>query len=72
MDVTVIVEEEGSGRSDKHTVSIEEEATVEDVLAELDINPATVLVERDGAIITHKDRVAAGEELRVLDVISGG
>lgn len=72
MDVDVTVEEEGSGRNEEHTVTVEEDAVVEDVLDALDINPGTVLVERNGTVITHKDAVEAGEALRVLTVISGG
>ncbi len=72
MEVTLSVEEEGSGRQDEVVVEVGEDATVKDALAAADINPETVLVERDGQIIPAGSEIDGAEELRVLEVVSGG
>jgi uncharacterized protein (TIGR00269 family) len=45
---------------------------VNDVLAELEIDPDTVLVIRDRSLLTRNDRVEDGDELEIRPVISGG
>src|SRR5262245_23412583 len=45
---------------------------VNEVLAELDIDPDTVLVIRDRSLPTRNDRVDESDELEVRPVISGG
>lgn len=73
MELTVSIEEEGSGRVTEETVDADPGDTVQDVLHRLEINPQTVLVERDGQIITTADEIDEDDEaLRVLNVISGG
>jgi sulfur carrier protein ThiS len=73
MELTLRIEEEGSGRTEEQTVEVEPGTEIGTMLQEQDINPQTVLVERDGQIITKNDTVAADDTaLTVLDVISGG
>lgn len=73
MELTLRIEEEGSGRVQEKTVDVEAGTVIADLLQEQDINPQTVLVERDGKIITHRDEIEEDDtELTVLDVISGG
>jgi sulfur carrier protein ThiS len=72
MDVTLTVEEEGSGRSSEQTVDVDADAAIVDVLNAADINPETVLVEQDGSIVPKDAALDGAEELRVLEVISGG
>ena len=47
-------------------------ATVEDVLAHLDINPETVLVIHDGTLVTKDDVLPEDAEVEIRSVISGG
>lgn len=73
MELTLHIEEEGSGRSEERTVSVAAGDTVRDALRAADINPQTVLVERDGQVVPAADDIREEDEtLRVLDVISGG
>ncbi|MFB6294676.1 MAG: MoaD/ThiS family protein [Candidatus Nanohaloarchaea archaeon] len=72
MQVTLVIEEEGSGREEEQTVDVDEDAAVGDVLDAAGINPETVLVERDGSIVPTDADLDGAEELRVLEVISGG
>ncbi|MDY6761601.1 MAG: MoaD/ThiS family protein [Candidatus Nanohaloarchaea archaeon] len=72
MDVTLTIEEEGSGRERQETVEVDADAAVTDALAAAGINPETVLVERDGSIVPRDADLDGLEELRVLEVISGG
>jgi sulfur carrier protein len=45
---------------------------LQEVLAELDVNPDTVLVIRDGELITRETRVGEEDALEIRPVISGG
>ncbi|MGE5227715.1 MAG: MoaD/ThiS family protein [Planctomycetaceae bacterium] len=45
---------------------------LQEVLAELDVNPDTVLVIRDGELITRETRVGDADALEIRPVISGG
>lgn len=73
MELTLRIEEEGSGRTEEQQVEVEPGTEIGVLLKAQDINPQTVLVERDGQVITHKDTVDEDDtELTVLDVISGG
>lgn len=73
MDITLRIEEEGSGRSEELQVETEPGTEIRDLLSDNEINPQTVLVERDGQIVTHRDEVQEDDtELTILDVISGG
>jgi sulfur carrier protein ThiS len=45
---------------------------VNEVLAELDIDPDTVLVIRERSLLTRNDRVEEADELEIRPVISGG
>ena len=47
-------------------------ATVEDVLARLDINPETVLVIHDGTLVTKGDTLPDDADVEIRSVISGG
>jgi sulfur carrier protein len=46
--------------------------TVQEVLAQLAIDPDTVLVIRDGELLTRRDRVREEDRLEIRPVISGG
>ncbi|GIU99780.1 MAG: hypothetical protein KatS3mg014_1396 [Actinomycetota bacterium] len=46
--------------------------SVQEVLAELGIDPDTVLVIRDGELLTRRDRVGEEDRLEIRPVISGG
>ncbi len=46
--------------------------SVQEVLAELGIDPDTVLVIRDGELLTRRDRVGEDDRLEIRPVISGG
>lgn len=46
--------------------------TVQDVLAQLAVDPDTVLVIRDGELLTRRDRVREEDRLEIRPVISGG
>lgn len=72
MELTLSVEEEGSGRAEEVTVDVAEDATVAAALDAADINPETVLVEHDGRIVPADEALDGAERLRVLQVISGG
>lgn len=73
MELTLRIEEEGSGRTREQTVETAPGTEIAELLRAQDINPQTVLVERDGQVITKKDTVAEDDmELTVLNVISGG
>ncbi len=72
MDISLRIEEEGSGREEQQTVNVAEDATVGDVLDAAGINPETVLVERDGSIVPKDAELGGAGELRILEVISGG
>lgn len=73
MELTLRIEEEGSGRNTEETVTTEPGTEIREVLRENEINPQTVLVEQDGEIVTHRDTIDENDtELTVLDVISGG
>ncbi len=45
---------------------------VQEVLAELGIDPDTVLVIRDGELLTRRDHVRDEDRLEIRPVISGG
>ncbi len=45
---------------------------LQEVLAELDVNPDTVLVIRDRELITRETRVDDGDVIEIRPVISGG
>jgi sulfur carrier protein len=45
---------------------------LQEVLAELSVDPDTVLVIRDGELITRGTRVADDDHLEIRPVISGG
>lgn len=73
MELTLRIEEEGSGRVDEKVVETDAGTELGDVLKANDINPQTVLIERDGQIVTHKDTVSEDDTtFTILDVISGG
>lgn len=73
MEITLSIEEEGSGRSEEVSVDAADDATVKDILEAADINPETVLVEHEGRIVPKDAPVEDGtEKFRVLQVISGG
>jgi sulfur carrier protein ThiS len=45
---------------------------LQEVLAELEVNPDTVLVIRDGELLTRETRVGEADRLEIRPVISGG
>ncbi len=73
MELTLRIEEDGSGRTEELTVETTAGTEIRELLQENGINPQTVLVERDGQIVTGRDTVEDDDTvLTVLDVISGG
>ncbi|MDY6770021.1 MAG: MoaD/ThiS family protein [Candidatus Nanohaloarchaea archaeon] len=72
MEVTLHIEEEGSGWSAERSVDVADDAAVRDALDAAGVNPETVLVERDGRIVPADAALDGAQELRVLEVISGG
>lgn len=73
MQLTLRIEEDGSGRVEERAVDVAPGTEIAELLRGQDINPQTVLVERDGQIVTKKDTVTEDDTaLTVLDVISGG
>jgi sulfur carrier protein ThiS len=73
MELTLRIEEDGSGRVEERAVDVAPGTEIAELLRGQDINPQTVLVERDGQIVTKKDTVTEDDTaLTVLDVISGG
>jgi sulfur carrier protein ThiS len=46
--------------------------TVQELLAELGVQPDTALVIRDGELVTRQDRLRGQDEVEIRPVISGG
>lgn len=59
-------------RNPDREVELAGAGTVQEVLAQLAIDPDTVLVIRDGELLTRRDRVREEDRLEIRPVISGG
>lgn len=42
------------------------------LLAELNINPATVVITKNGTLITEEDKLENSDEVKIISVVSGG
>ena len=68
MSVSAFVDRTGK----KHEVSLNENATVSDLLQKLKINPVTVIVSRNNELILETEKLRDNDEIKILSVISGG
>ena len=59
-------------RNPRREVEVAGDATVSEVLRELDVIPETVLVIRDGELLMKTDAVADDDTIELRPVISGG
>ncbi len=59
-------------RHQKREVEVAGHRRVQDVLAELGINPETVLVIRGAQLLTHDVQVGEDETIELRPVVSGG
>ena len=59
-------------RNPDRDVVVRGDRRVNEVLAELQIDPDTVLVIRERSLLTRNDRVEDDDELEIRPVISGG
>ena len=53
-------------------IIIDNNLTVKDLLARLNINPVTVIVSKNNEIILESDRLNDKDDIKIISVISGG
>lgn len=59
-------------RNPDREVHVDGGRSVQDLLAELDVQPDTALVIRAGELLTRRDRLSDQDEIEIRPVISGG
>jgi sulfur carrier protein ThiS len=57
---------------EKKRKTIEFSGTIEELMAELGVNPETVVITRNGEVVTEKEKCSGDDKLQFLSVISGG
>ena len=68
MKVTVFYDRENKEK----TVEVSNNATVKDLLAEMNINPVTVIASRNSNIIPEDEKIKDKDSIKLFSVISGG
>lgn len=54
------------------TVKITEDASVEDLLGKLEINPETVVVLKNKEVVPDFETVSAKDRIEIINIVSGG
>ena len=53
-------------------IELDENPSVKDLLAKMNINPVTVIVSKDDNIILENENLKDKDKIRIISVISGG
>lgn len=48
------------------------EATVEDVLRDLGVNPVEVIVSKNGKVVSELESIGQDDEIRIIRIVHGG
>ena len=53
-------------------IELDENSSIKDLLAKMNINPVTVIVSRENNIILEDDKINDKDKIKLISVISGG
>ena len=53
-------------------IELDENSSIKDLLAKMNINPVTVIVSKDNNIITEDEKINDKDKIKLISVISGG
>ena len=54
------------------TIVLDDNLTVKDLLARLNINPVTVIVSKNNELILEDEKLNDKDDIKIISVISGG
>ena len=57
---------------EEKNIELDEDSSIKDLLAKMNINPVTVIVSKDNNIITEDEKVNDKDKIKLISVISGG
>jgi len=53
-------------------IELDEDSSIKDLLAKMNINPVTVIVSKDDNIILENEKLNDKDKIKLISVISGG
>ena len=68
MNVTVFLERKNTTQK----IALDQDATVQDLLQHMKINPVEVVIARNGQVVTEDAAVHDKDNITIFSVISGG
>ncbi len=68
MQINVFYDRENKDK----TIEINENSSIKDLLAKMNINPVTVIVSKDNNVILEDEKLKEKDDIKIISVISGG